>query len=384
MIPNPSSIRRLRLGTFIFGWIALFSFFLAPVGQAATDKIVERGPFMFDTSKLKVSEFVGRLTVEVRDAAGMELTLSGPEEELDRVEFDASGDTLVLDYKQRDWSLFRSWSKKPRVTIKVSEGTAVKIEKMIGRLRVGDTHAPFELRLVSGNAKIGAVSEANVTIKGSGDVDIKAVAGRFEGTVMGSGDLDVGNAGPSEIKLMGSGDISVGTINGDLEAMTAGSGEVTIGKVVGDINFSGAGSGDCMITEVQGRLTLKMAGSGDCMISGGKAQDLKLLAAGSGDIKFGGSAVGEIEIASAGSATISVNSVEGKLKASIKGSGDIMIAEGRAKPLHVEIRGSGNFEFDGIAEDADLYIKGSGDIRIREVNGSIKQRTKGSGTIDIG
>ena len=365
MIPNPSSIRRLRLGTFIFGWIALFSFFLAPVGQAATDKIVERGPFMFDTSKLKVSEFVGRLTVEVRDAAGMELTLSGPEEELDRVEFDASGDTLVLDYKQRDWSLFRSWSKKPRVTIKVSEGTAVKIEKMIGRLRVGDTHAPFELRLVSGNAKIGAVSEANVTIKGSGDVDIKAVAGRFEGTVMGSGDLDVGNAGPSEIKLMGSGDISVGTINGDLEAMTAGSGEVTIGKVVGDINFSGAGSGDCMI-------------------SGGKAQDLKLLAAGSGDIKFGGSAVGEIEIASAGSATISVNSVEGKLKASIKGSGDIMIAEGRAKPLHVEIRGSGNFEFDGIAEDADLYIKGSGDIRIREVNGSIKQRTKGSGTIDIG
>ncbi len=379
----------LRPPGFAAGARALFvllaaSLVFAPQGRAEADDIITKGPFTFETTKLEVNSFTGRLKIVIRDAPGMELTLKGKAEELDEVEFEARGDTLVIEHNGRSWSLFRSYNRKPNLTLLVPEGTPINIARMTGRLRVGDTKAPFSLRMKSGDANIGTVSTAEIEVVGSGDVKLVAVDGPFDGAVTGSGDLSAGPVGPSTIRLRGSGSVSIEKVSGSLDAESAGSGEIAIGLVEGDTRLEMAGSGDCVINEIRGKLLLEMAGSGDCNINGGRAQDMTIAAAGSGDIEFGGEAVGEIEISRAGSGNINVQSVNGELTAELAGSGDVTIEEGRTSPLKVTITGSGDFTFDGKAENAEFSIRGSGDIRIGEVSGSIKQQTRGSGSIEIG
>ncbi len=259
----------------------------------------QAAPQSFQAGELRIEALVGRLVVVVDPAAtAMTVALSGEAAMIERVRLSTSGDDLIVKMEGAgdDWSMW-DWSSMDAdaltVTVTLKPGSPVSVRNYVGDAVIGDIQAELDFNSTSGEAKIGAVSEADVSISGSGDVEVASVAGRLEASIAGSGDVKVGPSREAEIEIAGGGDVAIGAVGGDLSIDVAGSGGVKAASA-------------------NGRVDIDIAGSGDVAIEGGRADPLKIDIAGSGDVRFGGEAVNP-DISVMGSGQIYIGSYTGTL-----------------------------------------------------------------------
>ena len=110
-------------------------------------------------------------------------------------------------------------------------------------------------------------------------------------------------------------------------AAIAGSGGINVDKVAGDFEGSVAGSGDLKLASVAGgKIKLSIAGSGG-VTAAGKADAVDYSIAGSGDIDAKGLAAKSADVSIAGSGNIGANASD-TADVSIMGSGDVEVTGG--------------------------------------------------------
>jgi len=108
------------------------------------------------------------------------------------------------------------------------------------------------------------LSDLQLSISGSGDIEMGAESQNMNCSISGSGDMEVrGSTNTLSVSISGSGDVSAY----DLKA--------------GDVSVSIAGSGDCNVHSTQA-LTVSIVGSGDVRYKG--SPNVKSKVVGSGDV----------------------------------------------------------------------------------------------------
>jgi hypothetical protein len=267
----------------------------------------------FTAKQVHVDGLVGKLDVQVSSGPQMTYTLSGEAEAIKEVTARVEGDTLIIDQKdpKESWFMWFKWNdgwneNRIKVSLTVPTGTPLDIDGIVGDVTIGDIKGPLKFDLAAADAKIGAVTSAEIDAAGAGTIQISSVQGALDLDVAGSGDIQVGSAGSVNVDIAGSGELTVGTIAGGLSVDIAGSGDVAIDSVSGPVDFSSAGSGDVKIKS-------------------GRATPLKIEIMGSGSFDFGGEAV-DPDISVAGSGEITIKSYTGKLNTS--GVGEVHTENG--------------------------------------------------------
>lgn len=152
---------------------------------------------------------------------------------------------------------------------------------------------------------IGRTGNLEFANAGCGDWIIGNVAGALEINQAGSGTVRTGSAASAKVSLAGSGDASIGAVAGDLDARIAGSGDIKAASVGGDLEAS-------------------IAGSGDVNVANGRARRMQASIAGSGDVVFGGVA-GSLEARVMGSGDVRAARVTGEVSRQVMGSGDVRV-----------------------------------------------------------
>jgi len=131
--------------------------------------------------------------------------------------------------------------------------------------------------------------EKGTNLKNHDGIDIYMTISTIEElSVAGSGSIigktKFNNLDDLEVSIAGSGDVDLSGSGDDLEVSVAGSGDVDMaGFVVDNCEVSIAGSGDCEVN-VSGSLKVSIAGSGDVKYKG-NPDKVKSSIAGSGDVR---------------------------------------------------------------------------------------------------
>jgi len=233
----------------------------------------------FQAQRLQVDALIARFQVDVvPGATGIQVSVEGTPEMVQKLRLATSGDALVIGMEgidsdwwddMWDWSSFDSEDLK--VTVTLAPGTPVKVDNYIGDATIGDLNGAIRFNTSGGDARIGNVTTANISIAGSGDITVASASGLIEASIAGSGSIRGGNVGEAEIEIAGGGDVTLGQIGHALDIDIAGSGEVRA-------------------QSVNGKVEIDVAGSGDVTIDSGTADPFKVDIAGSGDVRFGGTA----------------------------------------------------------------------------------------------
>lgn len=213
-------------------------------------------------------------------------------------------------------------------------------------------------------ATIGASNGGRVRLGGCGDATIARVNG------------------PLDLTMMGSGDIDVGEVTGALRAQLDGSGDLTIAAALAGADLKLRGSGDLDLERIAGPLVADLDGSGDIRVGPG-ASEAQLSLQGSGDVVTG-AVRGPLSARADGSGNVTVASVAGgPVQLALVGSGDVAVRGGTASRLNVRLDGSGDVDFDGEVGQVEADIGGSGDVSVRRA-GSTVVRKRGSGELHVG
>lgn len=101
----------------------------------------------------------------------------------------------------------------------------------------------------SGSITAGATRDLDIAIGGSGDVVVARVDGPVDVSIGGSGDVSIlaGNAPDLSIAIAGSGDVNFGGVAGDVDVSMVGGGDVTVARATGAVSRTVVGSGDIRI-----------------------------------------------------------------------------------------------------------------------------------------
>ncbi|MFZ4603900.1 MAG: GIN domain-containing protein [Caulobacterales bacterium] len=158
--------------------------------------------------------------------------------------------------------------------------------------------------------KVGPSDALDASFAGCGDAVIGDVKGRLEINSAGSGDVVAGAAQSANVSLAGSGQIELGTITQGLEASIAGSGSTRAKSVTGPLSAS-------------------IAGSGDVDVDGGAVSDASVSIAGSGDVSIEAPVV-NLRASIMGSGDIDVAAVSGALERTVMGSGSVNVGAGKS------------------------------------------------------
>jgi hypothetical protein len=121
----------------------------------------------------------------------------------------------------------------------------------------------------SGDMKLGVGFEkCRLSINGSGMIRSKRRMDTLIASINGSGDIELGDAGETELKINGSGLIRIAEVNGDLNAKINGSGDITA-----------SGNADSLVVAING--------AGDMNLRNMTAKTAKVSISGAGDIVLG-------------------------------------------------------------------------------------------------
>jgi hypothetical protein len=185
------------------------------------------------------------ITITTGKAASVVAT--GPQDRLDNLDIRVDGNTLRIDHKKNgSWN----WGMNDQVQI------AITMPALTG------LHA-------SGSGNIFADS-------GSGPA--------FEGSLSGSGDLQIGRIDSPQVTLRtsGSGDIMAAGQCKDAKVSISGSGDMALaGLACTNVDISISGSGD-VAAHATGNANIRISGSGDVKITGGARCTSRT--SGSGDV----------------------------------------------------------------------------------------------------
>ena len=277
-------------------------------GQSA---IAEVGEFNYQSARLKIINFVGR--VEMTKSADNQIHIQTSHVRTDTApNFDHIAGTLEISGAEEinssscygaSWFFWgdndhddpnisinggsrRKLSDYPTLKIQAPDGVKLELEKNIIFGQFDDVDS-LNVNMVScGNLKFNQVkNDAYIGIRGSGDIDIKTVGGSVTSTIRGSGNIDIGSIAQDSVsQIRGSGDIHYGQINGIHKMTVTGSGDIKVDQINGDAELLVSGSGDIDIGDGDlNWLIATVRGSGDIDYDG-DANNRRLKVSGSGEI----------------------------------------------------------------------------------------------------
>jgi len=257
----------------------------------------------FAGNVLKVDDFVGTLIVNVTNGGNINVDVSGTRDRVKRLEVHSYGGGVIIegqnDESVWDWHKWFNYDytkgKPDQLVVKVSvpKGSEVRIDDIVGKATVGDTYGPLHFEASATQAKIGRVSSANISLAGTGRIDITEVKGPLDLDIAGSGKV---NVGPTQM----------------VKADIAGAGDTALGPIAGGLKVDIAGSGDISAARVNGPVHVDIAGSGSVNIGDGLANPLHVDIMGSGNFTFGGVAV-DPKVSSFGSGSVKIKAYKGKM-----------------------------------------------------------------------
>jgi hypothetical protein len=239
--------------------------------------------------------------ITVAQPGPVRLQATGKPDVLKELQVRAVGDELLLQLDMDEteeawfpWNLFNMWSEDRKVRdlnlrITAPVGTPYELEGMTGVVNAGDIDAPLRLVAHAVEARFGRTQRADISIKGSGDIQL------------------------GEVKEM-------------LDLQISGGGDVRVGQVAGSLSTDIKGAGDVRIAQVNGAVDLKIRGAGDILIDGGRAEPFSVDIAGAGDVTFKGHAVNPV-IKIRGAGDVSVDSYSGQLRQEISGAGNFEVRQ---------------------------------------------------------
>ena len=311
--------------------------------------------------ELVIEDFVGTITLNTAANSPLEVTSLDNNDDLTQ---ETSGDRLIInggikkpdgdkckgyygswswnDRKSESFGGYQDLEDYPKLTITAPSNTVLVIRNSIpfiesgdlggadveiqacGKVNMGDIAGDIRVELSgSGDVTAGDVENAELDLRGSGDVAIEN-ARAVIATLSGSGDIVTGDMDSAELSLRGSGDVEFEDVSGAVNASLTGSGDINGGDIGGGIDATLRGSGDIDIGDVTGPTQLESRGSGDIVVDGGRTDMLFIKSSGSSTISYGGTAE-NAELTASGSSDIYVERVKGVADMRESGSSDIEI-----------------------------------------------------------
>ena len=189
----------------------------------------------------------------------------------------------------------------------------------------------------SGNMQLSGLSqaEAQISIKGSGDIQADGKVDHLTLLVAGSGDLTAGGATDAlELDVRGSGDAKLdGLAVKSADVIIEGSGNVAIApRDAAHVSIIGNGSGDIKAEGSTDDLRVAMHGSGDAKLGRLTANNANVNIVGSGEAEI--APTGRLNVGIMGSGDVHLRTEPKSIDVSIKGSGEIVHPDGRTEDRH--------------------------------------------------
>lgn len=225
-------MRAIGIGVLAWAALSLAGCGHAP-GQGNGGPTVQRS---YQVGPFQQIEVAGSYDVEVTTGGAPAVTASGPQNAIDRLVVEVSGNKLLIHPESH------------------------------GFFTVGGWNGPI-------NVHVTAPSLAAASLAGSGGLQVDKVQGNsFEGNVAGSGDLSIGQVSVQSLKLSIGGSGNILAHSGKAAAAEydiAGSGGIDA-RAVGaqNANISVAGSGN-VNGQASGTANVNIMGSGDVTLTGG-------------------------------------------------------------------------------------------------------------------
>lgn len=249
------------------------------------------GPKTYRATALDVQSLRANVDIQPIDEQEMTVTINGQKSTVDDINVRLQGDTLIIEGKNSDGNIhganivigggrnigsisvgggnitiggnriFSSQStivmsdggeEDAKVSIGIPRGSAVKIAGIQGDVTIGDTNGSLHASILGGSdIKAGKVSDAMLSIQGSGDINVSAVNGNLSMNIQGSGDIHVhggsvdllsanimgsgdagfdGEAVDACLSIMGSGDINIASVRNKPSRSVMGRGKINIGN----------------------------------------------------------------------------------------------------------------------------------------------------------
>ncbi len=231
---------------------------LVGVGWGGGAAGLEKGPF--DAERVHLGRLSGELELEVTPAERVTLRLDGPDALVKavKVEVDDGGTLRVIG---PPWQTTTSTAigvqvvitvgpgggsrtvviggqhgeavDPLRIAVEIPAGMPVRIEDFAGEAVVGDTRAPIEVELLSGDVRIGAVGDAKLAVNGAGDIEAGFVGGQLDARVTGSGSIAVADAAIDDLRvgISGAGDVRICGRAETAELDLDGVGSITVDEI---------------------------------------------------------------------------------------------------------------------------------------------------------
>lgn len=251
----------------------------APAAAGDTEKTTY-GPETFSAQTLDISNINADVDVSVIDSNQMTVTIKGPKSEVSGIDVNQSDDTLSIHGKDDE-----SDTHAANVVISGSGGISVGGNISIGRggVNISTGGGENETKLFVGVPKGSAVRVGGV----QGKTVIGDTEGPLHASVLGDEDIRAGKVSDATLSVQGSGDINVGTVNGNLSMNVQGSGDVRVKNgSVNQLSANVMGSGDTRFDGEAIDANLSVMGSGDIDVEFVKNKPITS-AMGSGDINVG-------------------------------------------------------------------------------------------------
>jgi len=215
----------------------------------------------------------GSIAVEITESDEVELVIDGNDDALDKLETLIDEDALRIKVPAADTNVavvdgdvtvitsgggtshvqigdktYTSESEPIELDVRamVPAGTILRLGSFVGKAEIGDTEADVVLSCASCEATLGKIAALDLSIAGSGDVEVGYVERAIAAEISGGGSIDIadGDVERADVNIVGSGEIDFGGRAVDAAVNIVGSGEVHIRETDNPIQSTIIGSGD--------------------------------------------------------------------------------------------------------------------------------------------
>lgn len=292
-------------------------------------------------SKLKIENFIGRITVKNGDTLnvsgakdgsfnliGQTGTISG-DEVIKSVNCRERNSRIEISFGNWAWRArsggYKNIDDYPHLKITLPSDAHLEISDSVIYGDINDLGSADINLAHCGDIVTGDITgELELNISGSADFSAKDI-GAAVIKVSGSGDVNLENIGPLSLIITGSGDFESEDIIGDAVITVQGSGDIDINKLTGGLEYKNNGSGDFELDDVKAdKMFIRLNGSGDAEIDSGDIDDVTIITRGSGDVSYGGKAV-NLDVTARGSSDVRVKKASGDVNVDVSGSSDVYV-----------------------------------------------------------
>lgn len=255
------------------------------IGQSAGESAsptITKGPDSYKLQPLEVRDIDADLDIQIHTSDNIQVTITGSQKNVDDIKVSYDGGKLLIRGTgqqnggnvmiQGRGNVIRgignaimsivsisgninseinmNSGSDTKVSIRMPEGYPVTVRGVIGNTKIGDINAPLTAN-VRGTQTInaGKVKNANLSVQGDGDINVREVNGSLSGMVTGNGDITVqgGNVSTLTASVTGNGDFKFKGSAQNATLSVTGNGDIDIKHVANRPFTSVTGNGDISI-----------------------------------------------------------------------------------------------------------------------------------------